>query len=246
MSSDPRLQILPDNDHRWTYQVLLGLEKQGALDGQDVRMFFYQCHVSCDNFPKVLEKLMEVGLLCDNYRPIGFDEWQKAALRASRNKRHRDSETQARRTGDAGETQVSPSYTDTDTDTDKKEDTSGKPADVSGKQNIKKMAREVLDHIVSITGRKFTNTYSIEACLKREGCSVVDCRRMLDFKMDEWRGKDMETHIDPVTPFRPSKFRGYMDQTNAGPVRTNEESKKKTFAQKMEEELEREATEQGW
>lgn len=96
---------------------------------------------------------------------------------------------------------------------------SGKPDNGPSKKSIiKEKSATVLEHLNNITGRSFKQTKDIEACLKREGCSVDDCKAVIDCKAKEWVGTEMERHLNATTPFRPSHFSVYLDEANAGPM----------------------------
>jgi len=80
----------------------------------------------------------------------------------------------------------------------------------------KKEAVEVLEHLRLITGRSFSKYHNIAACIKREKCSVEDCKKVIEYKWREW-GPDpkMAKYVDTVTLWRPGNFSDYLDQANA-------------------------------
>jgi len=90
------------------------------------------------------------------------------------------------------------------------------PTMPSPKVDYKSKAEEVLKFINDTTGRRFKNAKNIIACFKREKCSVEDCRKIIRFKWGEWKGTDMEKHVNPTTPFRASHFQSYLDESGAG------------------------------
>jgi uncharacterized phage protein (TIGR02220 family) len=75
----------------------------------------------------------------------------------------------------------------------------------------------VLGFLNKTTGKRFSNSKNIEACLKREKCTVEDCKAVIRFKWGEWEGTDMAKHINATTPFRASHFQNYLDESKAGP-----------------------------
>lgn len=88
------------------------------------------------------------------------------------------------------------------------------------KERILADAQEVLGHLCRVTGRNFTNTRNIEACLRREKCTVDECKLVINFKWSEWGGdKKMAGCVDATTPWRASHFRDYLDQALAGAPR---------------------------
>jgi uncharacterized phage protein (TIGR02220 family) len=80
------------------------------------------------------------------------------------------------------------------------------------------MVGEVLAYLNRMTKRSFSSVTEILKCFRREKCSVDDCVKVIDLKAGQWLGTDMAKHLNPVTPFRPSKFAGYLDEANAGPA----------------------------
>ena len=105
---------------------------------------------------------------------------------------------------------------DAETDAEADNTLSGKPDCVDSKKKlIKENAAKVLAIVNKITGRTFRNQKHIEACIKREGCSVEDCEKVIQYKWNEWKGTDMDKHINPTTPFRASHFSWYLDAAGA-------------------------------
>ena len=48
----------------------------------------------------------------------------------------------------------------------------------------------------------------------KEGFTVDDCKKVIDKKVNEWKGTEMDQYLRPETLFRPSKFEGYLNQKN--------------------------------
>lgn len=105
----------------------------------------------------------------------------------------------------------------------------GKNEDKSKNQNkikrkdYKAEATEVLAHLNLTRGTGFTKISNIQACFKREGCTVDDCKLVIDYKQAEW-GSDPEKikWLDITTPWRPSKFSDYLDQAKASKPKEQE------------------------
>jgi len=129
MPHDPKLANLPDNDYRWAWPCLLCLEKRGELEGQDVSGFAHYCHIEQNKFNQILNDLHGSGLLDDEFRPRGFEAWQKRVQSGERVRRHREKQSSCNANVTQGNgkkrnsTQMTPSETDTETDTktDKKD-----------------------------------------------------------------------------------------------------------------------------
>ena len=105
-------------------------------------------------------------------------------------------------------TQCSSTSTSTSTSTSVKERLS--PADEK-KKNTQAQADEVLAYLNKVTGRKLGLTQNIIDCIKREKCSVEDCKLVIDSKWSEWAGTDFQIRVDHVTPWRKSNFSTYLD-----------------------------------
>lgn len=203
--TDPKVTSLPDNEHRWAYLTLLALEKQGALEGQDVTLFFHSCFVEKIRFHYILENLNKHGLIGDDFRPIEFDKWQQSALKAERNRRSYQSSLSRKSVGSqsvVSRQSANVSTSETETETDKK------------KNYVRADALTVLDYLNLKMGESRSSTKSIEKCIKREGCSVEDCKVVIDYKHEEWIGTDFEKFLRPDTLFS-TKFPGYLDDAIA-------------------------------
>jgi len=209
LARDPRVDNLPDNDYRWAWVCLLGLEKGDELDGQDVVLFAKHCNISQTKMIKVLDWFREVGLVGKDNRPNDFDGWQKRALSRERTRRSRARNatvTPPSRTSNA------PVTTHTHTETDSKIKAVGKPT----RPIIIERAKAVLEHLVIVTGVKYRKWENIAACLNREGCSVVDCMLVIDYKWAEAKGDpDSQKWVNATTPWRPRNFSDILDMAQA-------------------------------
>ena len=89
--------------------------------------------------------------------------------------------------------------------------------------SYQKNAQEVLNHLNTKAGKSYTVTKHIEACFKREGCTVAQCKSIINFKSGQWKGTDMEKNLNPKTPWRAIHFKDYLDEAGAqaAPVADN-------------------------
>lgn len=105
----------------------------------------------------------------------------------------------------------------------KKENT--KIKDIKGKPLIEppkssSIPAQVLEYLNAVAGTRFrqteTNLKPIKARLL-ENFSFADCKLVIDYKVKEWSGTEMQKYLRPETLFRPSKFEGYLNaaQTKA-------------------------------
>ncbi len=80
-------------------------------------------------------------------------------------------------------------------------------------------AREVVEHLNAVTGRRFRATTGSTKLIRErlnEGYTVADCERVIDRKWAEWRGTEFERHVNSTTPFRGSHFDAYLNQPDVG------------------------------
>ena len=77
-------------------------------------------------------------------------------------------------------------------------------------------ARVVLEYLRRITGRPFEKADNIEACMKREKCTVEDCKLVIDHQWSQAGGDpDKQRWVNIVTPWRPKHFSDYLDMAKA-------------------------------
>jgi hypothetical protein len=80
----------------------------------------------------------------------------------------------------------------------------------SNQSTLGQQAMDILEHLKTVTKRKYRDVKAIAACL-REGATMEECLLVIDW----WRHiktvqqPDQEAHFDNVTPFRPSNFDKY-------------------------------------
>jgi uncharacterized phage protein (TIGR02220 family) len=88
------------------------------------------------------------------------------------------------------------------------------------KQNIharRADAMAVLEYLNTVTGRRLGYTKTIEACFKRERCTVEDCKLVIDYKYREWAGTEFVKFVNAETPWLAKNFQKYLDEAKAGP-----------------------------
>lgn len=75
--------------------------------------------------------------------------------------------------------------------------------------------KEVFDYLNLKTGKRYRPTSAqnkhVLARLN-EGYSVEDCKKVIDIKVKEWIGTDMEKYLRPETLFNATKFDAYLNQ----------------------------------
>ena len=76
--------------------------------------------------------------------------------------------------------------------------------------------KQIVDHLNQRTGAHYLSTsrktISLIQARMREGFTVEDFRTVIDKKVLEWQGTDMEKYLWPETLFGP-KFEGYLNQS---------------------------------
>lgn len=75
-------------------------------------------------------------------------------------------------------------------------------------------AVEVLKHLNKVTGQNFKMTTqshlsAINARIK-DGATVEDCKTVIEFKYNQWKGTEQIQYMRPSTLFRPRNFDGYL------------------------------------
>jgi len=80
-----------------------------------------------------------------------------------------------------------------------------------------KKAQEVLAYWNSEYDRKIETISKIKDRIK-QGATVEDCKRVINFKTKEWMGTRLEKFLQPATLFAPTKFEDYLSQANEGPA----------------------------
>ncbi|EGQ2719074.1 alpha/beta hydrolase [Staphylococcus pseudintermedius] len=76
--------------------------------------------------------------------------------------------------------------------------------------------RDVIDYLNKQTGKQYKSTTKKNQTVIRartdEGFTLDDFKRVIDNKVAEWKGTDMEKYLRPETLFG-TKFEGYLNQT---------------------------------
>ena len=83
-------------------------------------------------------------------------------------------------------------------------------------EDIKLKVTEIIKYLNSKTNKNFrveakTNREPIEARLK-DGYTIRELKKVIDIKVSEWSGTNMDTYLCPQTLFRPSNFEKYLNQ----------------------------------
>lgn len=82
--------------------------------------------------------------------------------------------------------------------------------------NIAETVSEVIKYLNNKANKNFrleakTNREPIEARLN-DGYTIRDLKKVIDTKVSEWLGTNMDTYLCPQTLFRPSNFEKYLNQ----------------------------------
>lgn len=79
--------------------------------------------------------------------------------------------------------------------------------------------KSVLDYLNDKAGTRYSDkgaNYQLVIMRKREfKCSLDDFYQIIDNKVKEWRGTDMEKYLRPATLFNKTKFANYLGQKDA-------------------------------
>ncbi len=79
-------------------------------------------------------------------------------------------------------------------------------------------ADEVIAYLNEKAGKHYRTVESTRCILRgrfRDGFTVADCKKVVDNKVSEWKGTEMEKYLRPSTLFQALKFDGYLNQTPA-------------------------------
>lgn len=79
-------------------------------------------------------------------------------------------------------------------------------------------ADEVIAYLNEKAGKHYRTVESARCILRgrfRDGFTVADCKKVVDNKVAEWKGTEMEKYLRPSTLFQALKFDGYLNQTPA-------------------------------
>lgn len=79
-----------------------------------------------------------------------------------------------------------------------------------------------IDYIIKYLNEKADKSFKLKTEAHRkyvsarlnEGFTEEDCKTVIDKKVNEWKGSEMDQYLRPETLFRPSKFEGYLNQKN--------------------------------
>jgi len=78
--------------------------------------------------------------------------------------------------------------------------------------------KDALDHLNTVTGRRFSASDDVKARLKEY--TLKEVKQVIDYKAREWMGTDMQKYLRPETLFRKKKFEGYLNDAKQQ-VKTN-------------------------
>lgn len=76
-------------------------------------------------------------------------------------------------------------------------------------------ADEVISYLNEKAGKHYRTVESARCILRgrfRDGFTVADCKKVVDNKVSEWKGTEMEKYLRPATLFQALKFDGYLNQ----------------------------------
>lgn len=125
---DEKLRLLAYED-RWHFVAILCLKSQGTLDAVDgtlSRRIAVKMGLRVTELDEVKRRLLDVGLIDDNFQPIAWERRQYASdspsYKAEKQRRYR-TKHKALRNGGVTVTTPLPPRTDTDTETDKEKPT---------------------------------------------------------------------------------------------------------------------------
>jgi uncharacterized phage protein (TIGR02220 family) len=76
----------------------------------------------------------------------------------------------------------------------------------------------VIDYLNEQAGKQYRHSETSRKPIRAridEGYTVEDCRTVVDTKVSQWQGTDMDKFLRPETLFRPSKFESYLNERPA-------------------------------
>lgn len=80
-------------------------------------------------------------------------------------------------------------------------------------------SREIISYLNEKTGSRYMastkSTVNLIKARLNEGHTVDDFKQVIDNKVAEWKGTDMENYLRPETLFAPSHFESYLNQKTA-------------------------------
>lgn len=85
-----------------------------------------------------------------------------------------------------------------------------------GKMEGIAFARRVISYLNEKAGKAYrigAATQKVIQARQAEGFSEEDFRKVIDIKVETWKGTDMEQYLRPETLFRASKMDGYLNET---------------------------------
>lgn len=221
---DDKLRLLAFED-RWHFVAILCLKTQGTLENLEHldRRVAVKLGLGLREADEVRRRLIEVGLVDENWQPVKWDERQyksdtsKERTRAYRDrmKRHRD-------------VTVTVQETDTDTDTEERKPLSALQAkhDPANRLNGKTQMVEQVMGYLNLQARRNYRTKNpngtptagamVIAQRLKEGYTVDQCKDVIGIKSNAWMGDEkMDQYLNPQTLFRKSNFDKYLTEAEA-------------------------------
>jgi uncharacterized phage protein (TIGR02220 family) len=97
-------------------------------------------------------------------------------------------------------------------------------------EEVKKVGMKVIDYLNAKSGSSFMGGKNLELICARiiDGFSYSDFVVVIDKKVDEWKGTDMEKYLRPITLFSKTKFENYLNGARIEPRQSNSKVSKFT------------------
>ena len=159
---------------------------------------------------KSTETLLELGLMSieNNQISIDFLDEQFAELSENHRKRVESGRKGGQKTSSNATSPPQAPLKHLDKDKDKEED---KEEDID--------IKDIVSYLNLKSGKSFKSatpkTKTVIGARLKDGFSVEDAKRVIDTKVKEWTGGDMEKYIRPETLFG-TKFEGYLNEAPSG------------------------------
>jgi len=213
-----KVRILPES-LQIRFVWILCLHKEGKLVGRDLEQIAWDLRCDADETRKFLKDLQDADLLLPDFTPKGWQDRQyQSDTSTERVRKHRAKEME--RFGNVTETVQSR------VEKSREETEQSRVDPLSG--DTRQVVENVLTYLNSKSGKKFATSGSkCEASAKlvadrlKQGYTEQELCRVVDMKVNEWRGRDMDKYLRPATLFNKTKFEQYMGELNATPKYQN-------------------------
>lgn len=104
-----------------------------------------------------------------------------------------------------------------------KQEPTPKPKDLI---NYEKVCQEVIEYLneKAETNFRIKNKATLQLITARmkEGFKIDDFKKVIDNKVYDWKGSDMEQYLRPITLFQGLKFENYLNQKNVNKERRSD------------------------